>query len=97
MTDRLGNVSLWKGEGGKLPVLRGNFVAHRNIREGETIDIAVWRNQSDNEKAPYLTGKVQDRWVPKDKPGTQSREEYGRGPQSAAQVADDFDDDIPFS
>jgi len=93
MSERLGNASLWKGEGGRAPVLSGNFVAHRNIREGEVIDIALWRNKSDNEKAPYLTGKVQDKWVPQERTGTMSRADH-----AAKDVVDDFDDnlDIPF-
>jgi len=96
MSERLGNVSLWKGDGGKSPVLKGNFVAHRNIMAGEEIDIALWRNSSNNDKAPHLTGKVQDKWVPKQKSGTQSRDDWGSGPQSAEDVVKDFDDSIPW-
>jgi len=61
--DNRGQVALWKNESDndKAPNARGTVVAHRDIKEGETVDIALWRNQSDNPKAPMMKGKIQDR------------------------------------
>lgn len=62
--DNKGKVSLWKNpafeKGGKHPWVRGKAVAHRDIRAGEEIDVALWINQSENERAPNLTGKLSD-------------------------------------
>jgi hypothetical protein len=61
--DNRGKVSLWKNESdnAKAPAMKGNFVAHRDIREGEEIDIALWKNNSDNPRAPIVTGNIQDK------------------------------------
>jgi len=84
--DNRGQVSLWKNESDneKAPVAKGKVVAHRNIREGEEIEIALWRNRSDNPKAPMMKGKISD------KRDTQQP----AAPQP--DTADDFDDDVPF-
>ena len=60
--DNRGQVSLWPNESDnpKAPKYRGKVVAHRNIREGEELDIALWANQSDNPKAPKVKGKISD-------------------------------------
>ncbi len=82
--DNRGQVSLWKpqSDNPKAPAARGTIIAHRDIREGEEIEIALWRNQSDNPRAPLMKGKISDR-----------REQPATTPSPAAA---DFDDDIPF-
>ena len=63
-----GQVALWSNEnyqaGGSHPRLKGNFVAHRDIVAGETIDVALWDSNSENPKAPSLKGKVSDKFEP---------------------------------
>ena len=58
--DNRGKVSLWKRDkGGSNPILTGKVVAHRDIKEGETIDIALWKRDSAGNQ-PVMTGKIQD-------------------------------------
>lgn len=58
--DNRGKVSLWKSDkGGSNPILTGKVVAHRNIKEGETIDIALWKRDAAGNQ-PVMTGKIQD-------------------------------------
>lgn len=61
--DNRGQVSLWKpqSDNPKAPAARGTIIAHRNIKEGEEIEIALWRNQSDNPRAPLMKGKISDK------------------------------------
>ena len=84
--DNRGQVSLWKPESDnpKAPAARGTVIAHRDIREGETLDIALWRNQSDNPKAPLMKGKISDK-------RDQQPRDY---PEPAG--GDDLGDDVPF-
>lgn len=87
--DNKGKVSLWKNpqweKGSTKPYVRGKATAHRDIKAGEEIEIALWINSSENEKAPSLTGKLSDK-----------REQPQRQAQPVAS-ADGFDDDIPFN
>lgn len=58
--DNRGQVSLWKNDGGeRAPVLSGKIVAHRDIKEGETIDISLWKQESSGNQ-PVLKGKISD-------------------------------------
>ena len=83
--DNTGKVSLWSNEtyeaGGRQPRLKGTVFAHRDLKAGEAMDIAVWDNNSENPKAPALTGKL-DR----------KRE----APAAPAVAATPVDDSIPF-
>ena len=94
MTDfnNLGQAALWKGKGDnpKAPALKGNFVAHRNIRAGEEIDLAFWKTDGDNPNAPALKGKCSDKFVP------QGRDTQSRGAYMAEQEQGDYDDSNPF-
>lgn len=86
--DNRGQVSLWKpdSDNPKAPAYRGVVVAHRDIREGEELELALWPNRSDNPKAPKVTGKLSDKYQPEQRQET-----------SAPAAADDeFDDEIPF-
>lgn len=63
--DNRGKVSLWKNDrGGSGPILSGKVVAHRDIKEGETIDIALWKRDAaffgSAGNQPVMTGKIQD-------------------------------------
>ena len=59
--DNRGKVSLWKNdrEGDRQPVLKGKLVAHRDLKEGETIDIALWKQDATGNQ-PVMTGKISD-------------------------------------
>jgi hypothetical protein len=63
--DNRGKVSLWRNskrqENPNAPAYKGVIVAHRDIREGEELDLALWPNDSDNPRAPQVTGKVSDK------------------------------------
>jgi hypothetical protein len=86
--DNRGQVSLWKpqSDNPKAPAARGTIVAHRDIREGEEIEIALWRNQSDNPRAPLMKGKISDR-----------RDAQQPATTPSASGGDDLDSDIPFA
>ncbi len=61
--DNRGKVSLWKSDkGGSNPILTGKVVAHRDIKQGETIDIALWKRDASGNQ-PVMTGKIQDGYV----------------------------------
>lgn len=61
--DNRGQVALWKSnsDNPKAPAAKGTVIAHRDIREGEELDIALWRNDSDNPNAPVMKGKISDK------------------------------------
>jgi hypothetical protein len=62
--DNKGKSALWsndKNGNEKAPDLKGHIYAHRDIAAGEMIELALWRNISDNPKAPSLRGMVSDK------------------------------------
>ena len=63
--DNKGQVALWKGKSDneKAPALKGTAIAHRDIKQGETVDISLWKNETDNPNAPVLKGKMADKYV----------------------------------
>jgi len=63
--DNRGKISLWKNstDNPSAPVAKGNFVAHRDIKEGEQIDVSLWKESSSNPNAPVMKGKIQDKYV----------------------------------
>lgn len=86
--DTRGQVSLWKPDSTneKAPAAKGTVVAHRDIKEGETIEIALWRNNSENPRAPLMKGKISDK-----------REQgQNQGDSPAPSAEPDPDDSIPF-
>tara|TARA_Y100001951_G_scaffold105377_1_gene122758 strand:+ start:11231 stop:11539 length:309 start_codon:yes stop_codon:yes gene_type:complete len=98
--DNRGSVSLWKPESDnpKAPAARGTVVAHRDIREGEEVDIALWRNDSDNPKAPLMKGKISDKFKPS---GQSSGQQYRQASQGGQQPQggysdEELDDPLPF-
>ena len=60
--DNRGKVSLWKNDrqGDTQPVLTGKVVAHRDLKEGETLDIALWKREDAAGNQPIMTGKISD-------------------------------------
>lgn len=60
--DNRGRVSLWKNtkEGDKQPYVDGNLVAHRDIKEGETIRMALWVQKGAANNQPVLKGQISD-------------------------------------
>jgi hypothetical protein len=87
--DNKGKVSLWKNEqheaGSSKPWVRGKAYAHRDIKAGEEMEIALWLNDSQNERAPKLTGKLSD-----SRPREQQRQ------QAPAVSGAAFNDDVPW-
>ena len=83
-----GDVALFKfvprdfREGVKYPSMTGYMVAHRNIREGEKIDLAVWTREPKSGGAKFLSGEAKD-----------PRQPNGNGASSPPSQADD---DMPF-
>lgn len=49
--DNTGTAALWSNEkyeaGGSHPRLKGSFYAHRDIKQGEQVDIALWDGNSE--------------------------------------------------
>lgn len=88
--DNRGKVSLWKGhaESERAPVLKGTVYAHRDIREGEILDIALWKNETENPKAPVLRGKISDKFKPEEQQGFRDTE----NPAPQGQKDDDLPD-----
>ena len=84
--DNRGQVSLWKpqSDNPNAPQASGTVVAHRDIKEGEELDIALWRNDSDNPRAPLMKGKIRD------------KRETQPARQTAPPADDIADSDIPF-
>lgn len=79
-----GGGSLFKNEykkSDKHPDARGTIVAHRNIREGETLEIAAWTKSG--KKGPFQSLSLSDAWE-----GGPSKEEPTR--------SEPLDDVIPF-
>lgn len=83
--DNRGQVALWKpnSDNERAPAAKGTVVAHRDIKEGETVEIALWKNDSENARAPVMKGKISD------------KREQGSQPSSEGQD-DEFDSDVPF-
>ena len=71
--DNRGKIALWKpkAQNENSPALQGNVTAHRDIREGEELNIVLWENKSQNSRAPILTGKLQDQQSPQRTPRQQ--------------------------
>ena len=60
--DNRGRVSLWKNtkEGDRQPYVDGNLVAHRDIKEGETMRTALWVQKGAASNQPVLKGQISD-------------------------------------
>ena len=89
--DDRGQVALWqpRSDNPRAPKFKGSFIAHRDIREGEKIDLAVWENDSDNPNAPVLKGKGSDPYTKED--ASQAKQEKSEHPEGFSSF-----DEIPF-
>jgi len=86
--DNKGQIALWgkrDDASPNAPVAKGHFFAHRDIKAGEQIDVALWtaENPNNNPNAPRMKGKISDKY------------EAGQPSQPAPSFAP-VDDDIPF-
>tara|TARA_R110002012_G_scaffold122358_2_gene272363 strand:+ start:157 stop:465 length:309 start_codon:yes stop_codon:yes gene_type:complete len=63
--DDRGKIALWRNTTGNpnAPVAKGHFYAHRDIKEGEKIDVSLWKESSQNANAPVMKGEIQDKFV----------------------------------
>ena len=65
--DNRGKIALWKfvspTNNPKAPAATGHFYAHRDIKEGEKIDVSLWKESSQNANAPVMKGRIQDKYV----------------------------------
>lgn len=85
--DNRGRVALWpsRSENPNAPQAKGTVVAHRDIKEGETVDIALWRREPEHDRQPVMQGRISDR-----------QQQSGPAQQSQQQGGDDDDDIPPF-
>jgi hypothetical protein len=88
--DNRGKGAFWSNkyfeQGGKAPKWTGNFVAHRDIKEGEEIPLAMWPAERKSENSPVLRFSVdayKEARAKESKPAPQPEPEP-------------FNDDIPF-
>ena len=89
MTDfehKAGKGSVWKNDD-KGPAFKGSFKVHRAIQDGETLEIALWNNETKSGKK-YYGIEIQDQWVKQDQPKEEMEVVRGNG--------QDLDDEIPF-
>ena len=81
------------------PEIDGHFFAHRDIKEGEKISLALFSNASENPQAPVYKVKVKDPWVRGEQREKRVQEAYRateRAYSKPEPVDEDFADDIPF-
>ena len=98
--DKPGTGGVWTNDSTNpnAPVIKGHFFAHRDIKAGEKVELALFNNESTNERAPVYKVKVQDPWV-KGEARQQRVQEAYKATQAVQQPRDygeDFADDIPF-
>ena len=78
---------VWLNKDVSMPAFRVSFKIHRAILDGETLEIAMWNNETKSGQKYYgLT--VQDVWVKPDQP--KENVEVVQGNRQ------DLDDEIPF-
>jgi hypothetical protein len=87
--DNRGKIALWgkrEDASPNAPAAKGHLYAHRDIKEGEKIELALWPadNPNNNPNAPKMRGKASDPYQA-DSGGTQP-----------PPPAPDLDEDIPF-
>ena len=94
--DNRGQIALWgkrEDASPNAPVAKGHFFAHRDIKEGEKIDVALWLadNPNGNPNAPKMKGKVSD---PYQADGTSTPQNRVTESHIFSELAGDSD--IPF-
>ena len=69
-----GDVSIFRNESNneRAPTMKGYAIAHRDIRAGEKLDLAVWKQSPKNGGDAFLSGKISDPYQQSDSPPPQS-------------------------
>jgi len=69
-----GDVSIFHNESNneRAPTMKGYAIAHRDIRAGEKLDLAVWKQTPKNGGYAYLSGTMSDPYQKSDSPPPQS-------------------------
>ena len=97
--DNRGRVALWKSKSNhpQAPAYTGTVIAHRDIKEGETVSIALWPNRTGNAKAPLIRGQISDREDQRSN-GSDTGGGNASPPSQVGSPPSGFDDDsdIPF-
>ena len=100
--DDTGRIKIFKARNPKnnpkAPIGDGYFVAHRDIRAGERINLAIWKSESTNPGAPLYSGNIQDPHSPDEvKAAKEQVQAVASGIAGNNTPAGGFDeDDIPF-
>jgi hypothetical protein len=94
--DNRGQIALWgkrEDASPNAPVAKGHFFAHRDIKEGEKIEVALWlaENPNGNPNAPKMKGKISD---PYQADGNFGGSQPAAAPAPTSAPAGDLD--IPF-
>lgn len=83
-----GTGGLWKNQNASSdnhPAAKGYIIAHRDIKQGERLDLAAW-TKTDRNGNKWQSLKMEDEY----KKPEQASEQPGQGPA-------DLSDEIPFS
>ncbi len=69
-----GDVSIFRNvtDNERAPTMKGYAIAHRDIRAGEKLDLAVWKQTPKNGGDAFLSGKISDPYQQSDSPPPQS-------------------------
>ena len=69
-----GDVSIFRNESNneRATTMKGYAIAHRDIRAGEKLDLAVWNKTPQNGGDAFLSGKISDPYQQTDSPPPQS-------------------------
>ena len=94
--DNTGQAASWPPRKPEAP-RRVQCYAHRDIKKGEEFEVALWPNQTENEKAPDLKGKVQDKWIPQERSSARTPHHENRtSREDWMRQQEDPSDPIPF-
>ena len=65
-----GDVSIFRNVSNneRAPTMKGYAIAHRDIRAGEKLDLAVWKQSPKNGGDAFLSGKISDPYQQSDSP-----------------------------
>ena len=87
--DNSGKIALWTNESDndRAPDYKGHAYAHRDIKKGEKVAVALWENEP-GDRRPALRGKMEDFRV--------KQAEQPAPPSDSAPFHDDLDSGIPF-
>jgi len=71
-----GDVSIFRNvtDNDRAPTMKGYAIAHRDIRAGEKLDLAVWKQTPKNGGDAFFSGKISDPYQQSDSPPPQSNQ-----------------------